>query len=82
MLDLLLLFYNRSSGPEPDVLIDHLIPVTDFLKKFSVDSQLASIALLNLMVDLVTGIVAEVRNKLLFRACYRYQIILTDDDSD
>jgi len=84
MLDLILLFYNRDDLT-PAVLIDGLTPVLDTLYEWRLKGILSAKTLLNFIIDTVVQVVQEVRNKLLYRAVYIFEItsfdIITDQDS-
>lgn len=77
MTDLLLTFYNKEDS-NAEVLLDNLAPVIELLVGWRRRGILDAQSLLNFMIDQVVGVVTEVRNKLLHRASYKFEIVSFD----
>ncbi len=92
MEDLLILLFNGET--DTVVLLDTLSDLFETLNFWRLHNikgvQLTAKNILDFMIDQIINLIGEIRNKLIFKACYRFKIIrftnpkpnITNDSSD
>ncbi len=85
MLDLLLMFYNGEHETSPNTLLDSItsvLEILNFWRVAGIDGKLTAKSILNFMVDQVVSIISEIRTKLLYKACFRFNIVTFTSPKD